>query len=250
MCLKSKKLISKCRSSTSYGEKNLTAKNSTSYCVTSELVHNIEDVVVGDSQDFEESDEDMAIKRTIRVDLIVAEDNVIELKPKSRKCLFRSEPNSEYFNVYTKDLCKIDCRIKRSLMFCKCVPFFYAIPNVETCDIKGMICLSESQWYNTSSCECPNLCEEVIYTRISTEKDNTGPSFSGVTIFLQFSKTRIIRSVLFNFNDLLVGLGGCVSFFLGFSFLTGVELFYSTFECVIEFIINIFQSRKRNISSY
>lgn len=39
--------------------------------------------------------------------------------------------------------------------------------------------------------------------------------------------------------DLLVGFGGAVALFLGFSFLTGVELIYFVIEYLLELIINL-----------
>jgi hypothetical protein len=80
-----------------------------------------------------------------------------------------------------------------------------------------------------------------------------------LTIDLVFPKTRILRSVLFNLTDLIgeiemkkslkfhevlstVGFGGAVALFLGFSFLTGIELVYFVIEFILELFVNLISS--------
>lgn len=75
-----------------------------------------------------------------------------------------------FFQVYTINLCKIDCRIKHALKLCGCIPFFYAIPNVKICDVDGMFCLSKTTWHVLTSCECPSLCETIIMTKVSKKE--------------------------------------------------------------------------------
>lgn len=44
------------------------------------------------------------------------------------------------------------------------------------------------------------------------------------------------------FSSISVGFGGAVALFLGFSFLTGVELIYFVIEYLLELIINLIKS--------
>lgn len=53
----------------------------------------------GDDQDYETLQGTLIIERVIKIEQIVSEAEVKELKPKSRKCLFSSEPQSKYFDV-------------------------------------------------------------------------------------------------------------------------------------------------------
>jgi Amiloride-sensitive sodium channel len=42
-----------------------------------------------------------------------------------RHCRFPYESNLTYFPIYTYNLCRQDCRIKKFLEQCGCIPFFY-----------------------------------------------------------------------------------------------------------------------------
>lgn len=116
------------------------------------------------------------------------------------------------------------CRINRALEFCKCVPFFYTIKSVKFCDIDGLLCLSKTEWFNASSCNCMNLCESTMLTKLSSRfviicflrvftNYYLKPFFHFVqqnlqfdrmlTIDLLFPKIRIERTVVFDFDDLL-----------------------------------------------
>lgn len=55
----------------------------------------------------------------------IASDSLRALSITRRKCLFFEEQYLEFFPVYTKNLCHIDCRIRAALRSCGCVPFFY-----------------------------------------------------------------------------------------------------------------------------
>lgn len=89
----------------------------------------------------------------------------------SRKChlIGRLTPQ-----VYSTNLCKIDCRIKSALKLCNCIPFFYTVPKVKVCDVDGMLCLAgpsnNNTWYDTRDCECMNLCETTIMTKVSSKE--------------------------------------------------------------------------------
>ncbi|CAO1413601.1 unnamed protein product, partial [Diamesa tonsa] len=194
-------------------------------------IHNEEEVTSGDDSMFEVLSGSLIIEVTLRLDEIIAHDELYDLKPKSRKCLFYNEPQSKYFDAYTPNLCKISCRIKKVLRLCGCVPFFYPIVGLKVCSPKEHGCLSNiTKWYDVNDeCQCQNLCEQVILTRVASNAQDL--SFDRLlTVDMVFPKTRIKRSVLFAFDDLVVGFGGAAALFLGFSFLSGVELFYFTIE--------------------
>jgi hypothetical protein len=56
-------------------------------------------VISGDSNNFEELFGTKIVERIVKVDQIISEPEVRNLKPKSRKCLFPDEPQSKYFDV-------------------------------------------------------------------------------------------------------------------------------------------------------
>lgn len=159
------------------------------------------------------------------------------------------------------------CRINQALKLCGCVPFFYAVSGLKYCGVHGLICLSEHPWYNTTNCECMSLCESVMYTTIATRFQNL--KFDRMlNVDISFPKTIIKRSVLFDFFDLVgkfpfttknkyfksikiftVSFGGSVALFLGFSFLTGVELIYFIIEHIIDLIIKLIKKFSTHIIS-
>ena len=63
------------------------------------FINNEEEVTTGDDTMFELLSKSFIIEVTLRIDEIVASDELKTLKPKSRKCLFYNEPQSKYFDV-------------------------------------------------------------------------------------------------------------------------------------------------------
>lgn len=53
----------------------------------------------GDDSDHELLQGTIIVERVMKIEQIISEPEVITFKPKSRKCLFSTEPQSEYFNV-------------------------------------------------------------------------------------------------------------------------------------------------------
>lgn len=93
-----------------------------------------------------------------------------------------SHPNTSailiflFSQIYTQNLCKIDCRIKRAKTSCGCVPHFYSFPfsskKIErTCNITELLCLARNRaWFNATECNCMNLCESMILTKLNTKQ--------------------------------------------------------------------------------
>lgn len=147
----------------------------------------------GDDLDYVELKGTNIKERSVKMDQVIADPAIRKFKPKSRKCRFVDEPSSEYFDViftqinlkflisfnskiYTQNLCKIDCRIKRSKKFCGCTPYFYSLPlsskrPERVCNITEMLCLFRNkEWFNATSCNCMNLCESTLLTKLSTKQ--------------------------------------------------------------------------------
>lgn len=55
--------------------------------------------------DFEILHGTLIVERVMKIEQIVSEPRVRELKPKSRKCLFSDEPQSKYFDVIKHFYC-------------------------------------------------------------------------------------------------------------------------------------------------
>jgi acid-sensing ion channel, other len=196
--------------------------------------------------------------RTLRYEEIKSDSDVRKIEIKGRRCLFTDESNGNYYQNYTKNLCKMSCRIQNALNKCGCVPYFYPLIKEKKCNLNGMICLSNTNWTDVSSCKCLEMCDSVIFTSLENKiaKDNFDPKVEFKIILPQ---TIYKRSVLFDFADLIgknyfkfskikirdfnviysVGLGGSLALFLGFSFLSAAEIFYFILEYILEIIIEV-----------
>ncbi|XP_058827941.1 uncharacterized protein LOC131687868 [Topomyia yanbarensis] len=144
------------------------------------------------------------VEVTLWVDQIVASDSLKYISPARRKCIYHHE-SSSYFKLHTPNLCKIDCRIKKALEMCRCIPFFYNIPNLVKCNASGMVCLSRKfhYWYD-GSCNCVEQCESTKFTQRSIKVTKPDAQLnSQLSVEMLFSKKRMKRSVLFSLSDLI-----------------------------------------------
>lgn len=66
----------------------------------------------------------------LEVSLMVSSEKLTDMSPDRRKCLFESESPLNGVNFYTKNMCKMECRIRAALSKCKCIPFFYVIGTI------------------------------------------------------------------------------------------------------------------------
>jgi hypothetical protein len=64
-----------------------------------QYVNNFDEVMSGDDNDFEVLSGTQIVERIVKLDQIISEPDVIKIKPKSRKCLFDTEPQSGYYDV-------------------------------------------------------------------------------------------------------------------------------------------------------
>lgn len=96
-----------------------------------QFLHDVNDVITGNAT------------KTLRRDLIdnrmyfmkinihetVSSKQLRSLNADRRKCYFYDETPLKYFDIYTENLCRIECRIDVAIKWCKCVPFFYSVGN-------------------------------------------------------------------------------------------------------------------------
>lgn len=58
--------------------------------------------------------------------IIMSQEDIKSLFEFQRKCKFSDESALDYFpQIYSRDLCLYECRMKKFLDLCKCIPFFY-----------------------------------------------------------------------------------------------------------------------------
>lgn len=98
--------------------------------------------------------------------MIKSQERTRQLFEFQRKCKFEEESTLTYFpQIYTQDLCRMDCRMRKYLEICDCLSFFYKRKGVQSvleilnnwrtsfltlkvysdikCDIKGLKCIAD-----------------------------------------------------------------------------------------------------------
>lgn len=146
---------------------------------------------------------------------ISSSDSLRAVSIKRRNCLYFEEKVLDFFPVYTKNLCRINCRIRAALQLCGCVPFFYnlskhfpikhwnlkffnwilsIIDSTEPiCKSAGLYCLSKSNWYS-QECNCYPLCDNIYFVVTFSEK-----VVSLIILIILIFWCRTFLSVLFVF---------------------------------------------------
>ncbi|XP_073830574.1 amiloride-sensitive sodium channel pickpocket 23 [Musca autumnalis] len=159
-------------------------------------------------------------------------DDARQLSIGQRKCIFHDEIKLKYFpEEYTFSSCMKECRMKKAIKLCKCLPPFYKpVANVKMCGLSELDCLTDyrNNITNIKDCmQCELSCSKTVYNIEKLIKNIERPDAPGVLVeFLTWPIIRYKREVLFGWVDLLVSFGGIASLFLGFSLLSGVEIIY------------------------
>jgi len=91
----------------------------------------------------EDAEQKSYISVTLVPVIIRAQENVRNLFEFQRKCRFNEESSLTYFpRIYTRDLCRLDCRMRKFLQICNCLPFFYKRRASDArCNKQGLKCI-------------------------------------------------------------------------------------------------------------
>ncbi|KAL1508957.1 hypothetical protein ABEB36_003770 [Hypothenemus hampei] len=181
-------------------------------------------------------------------------DDIRYLTPNQRNCNFYDEPTTTNMLIYSTSICFMECRYRIAKDKCGCKPFFYNFfgKKGESCDLKGMLCLSKiSYLFNQSSkligCNCPQPCNLMVYLRQIPKKTIWNHQFFDERITFRWGlippTTKYHRKILFGIQELTVSLGGALSLFLGISFISVIETIYLICENLFYYIQN-----KRNVT--
>ncbi|XP_029165018.1 sodium channel protein Nach-like [Nylanderia fulva] len=190
--------------------------------------------------------------------------DIIETFPiNQRNCIFAEEILTSG-KTYTYSDCIVDCKINDMLELCKCRPFFFPSrgekENMQRiCTNKDLPCLSKhkSKWWTVFPHEnkeeimpnsewalhchnCYPACDDTGYdVRSSMSYMSTGEhrtellmnynvTDQGVlhVFFSKYGTIRLKQDVIYYWYELLSDIGGICGVFIGFSFITIVELLY------------------------
>ncbi|XP_052567592.1 sodium channel protein Nach [Culex pipiens pallens] len=180
-------------------------------------------------------DENFAIDFLISMKQTYTTEDARQLSIGQRKCIFPDEVQLRYYqDDYTFSGCMKECRLKKCLKYCGCIPPFYAPPvkSLRQCVASELPCLAANVGNITSIGGCQHCelgCHNTVYdiekySKVMTTEAGKEPV---VTIeYLTWPVIRYKREVLFGWVDLLVSFGGIAGLFLGFSLLSGVEIIY------------------------
>lgn len=172
-----------------------------------------------------------------------------------RQCMFASEANLSYYNIYSKNNCEMECSSKTTEELCGCT--LYYMPRKfnngsKICNRKKASCY-ESVLYKIAhsvdekySCNyCLPACFEINYGReISSSKLGTGDFLTAETIpssdvnyirdnlaiihifFIDNAYGGYTKSELIGFTEFLSNTGGLLGLFMGFSVISLIEIIY------------------------
>ncbi|KAF9411727.1 hypothetical protein HW555_009556 [Spodoptera exigua] len=174
-----------------------------------------------------------------------------------RQCYFPDERYLKYFNIYTASNCMIECLSNITYQLCGCVNFY--MPHSSSnriCTQYDDNCVQnarETMLHRESSqedyvCHCLPSCNSVDYDAEILKTDfnlqkligtidkiyklpdkNELESYNYSKLEIYFKKPRFLsmrRSELFGIIDFLANCGGLLGLFLGFSFLSLMEIIY------------------------
>ncbi|XP_062704241.1 uncharacterized protein LOC109411164 [Aedes albopictus] len=153
-------------------------------------VHSEDEVMMASNIIKTEMKDSEQIEMVLWVEQIVSSSNLKHLTPARRKCVYPYETTS-YYKLHTPNLCKMDCRIRKALQACDCIPYFYNI---------GKHLIKKSIVSNLNS---------IIYPKLKMASENVMPP----ECFENY-----------------VSFGGAAALFLGCSFLSGIEFIYFFLE--------------------
>ncbi|XP_053997452.1 pickpocket protein 19-like isoform X1 [Hylaeus anthracinus] len=175
------------------------------------------------------------------ISAIKTDPTVKELQISQRKCKFHNDGGLKTWPVYTRNMCKMECRMRVIEDRCKCRPHFARpIEGVNVCNAEQLRCIGKITKdlflfeHTPYFCDCDPNCDLVTY-QIS-EKDvnelNQVPTNSSfVNLIVELPQIVYHRSLMFGFTDFLTGVGGAAGLFLGASVLSFVEIiYYGTFH--------------------
>ncbi|KAK5641660.1 hypothetical protein RI129_010207 [Pyrocoelia pectoralis] len=200
----------------------------------------------------------------IKPDMMTTSDGLKDYHPHRRQCYFEHERQLRFYQVYTQKNCEVECLTNYTLDYCGCVS--YHMPhdeNTKLCSSGKTLCVyqasvsllmddinnkftTDAQERNSTGhqeCDCLQACTSLTYNSENSQaefawykvfeatKANfqglTGANLTSVTLFfkeMQFITSE--RNELYGPTDFLANCGGLLGLFMGFSFLSVIEIVY------------------------
>ncbi|KAI4503005.1 hypothetical protein M0802_002049 [Mischocyttarus mexicanus] len=146
-----------------------------------------------------------------------ASKNILTIPRRKRKCFFTTERNLRYYRTYTQRNCILECEANFTQKMCNCVQYYMPkSSNTTICGKKDDACATTAR----------RAMEVILYDDNQlnfTEIEN----MAVVHIFFVESQfTKSMKNELFGFTEFLSSTGGLLGLFMGFSFLSFMEILY------------------------
>ncbi|XP_076678005.1 pickpocket protein 28 [Andrena cerasifolii] len=192
-----------------------------------------------------------------------ASKSIISVPQRKRKCFFTSERKLRYYRTYTQKNCVLECEANFTQKICHCVQYYMPkSSNTPICEKKDDACATDARramelkLYDdesgitsinaseTRSCNCYPGCFEINYN-VEISQSKLVPNFNIAENYVKTSKkyftenmavvhlffvdsqfTKYMKNELFGFTEFLSSTGGLLGLFMGFSFLSLVEIIY------------------------
>ncbi|XP_035735127.1 pickpocket protein 28-like [Vespa mandarinia] len=188
-----------------------------------------------------------------------ASKSIISIPQRKRKCFFTSERKLRYYRTYTQRNCILECEANFTQKMCHCVQYYMPkSSNTTICGKKDDQCATtarramEIKLYDDNqlniteipSCNCWPGCFELSYNLeisdskllnnfdiqeqyIKKSRKYFTENMAVVHIFFVESQfTKSMKNELFGFTEFLSSTGGLLGLFMGFSFLSVMEILY------------------------
>ncbi|XP_016929099.1 pickpocket protein 28 [Drosophila suzukii] len=191
---------------------------------------------------------------------VVSTDNLHEITPDKRQCLFDDERSLRFFRSYSQSNCQTECLANFTISKCGCAKFWMPKPvGTPVCGLSDITCYTSAQdelytlLQNQTmaksvddrvdiSCNCLPACTSLEYNfEISRAKydvaktirafreeyEHTDAIGSRLSVyFKEHQFTAIKRTILFGVSTLISNCGGICGLFMGISCLSFLELIY------------------------
>ncbi|XP_024889162.1 pickpocket protein 28-like isoform X1 [Temnothorax curvispinosus] len=196
----------------------------------------------------------------VRPRISTANPAIISIPQRKRKCFFTAERKLRYYRTYTQRNCILECEANFTQQLCDCVQYYMPkSSNTPICGKKDEPCAKrarramEVKLYDEDltsnitkipSCNCWPGCFEISY-RVELSQNKLIPNFqidkrymkkdinyftenmAVVHLFFVDSQfTKYVKNELFGFIEFLSSTGGLLGLFMGFSFLSFMEILY------------------------
>lgn len=188
------------------------------------------------------------IQVMIKPEIIRTDESLRSLEADKRGCYFEGEKKLEYFKVYTKKNCELECfsEILRNHKTLNCTAY-YAVRDqeMEICDYRREWAVQLRHYYvlrNKSQCHCLDECNSVRYNVEVISQLVKSRETSIEFVFKDIDIVPLMRYMPLTFSVFLAQSGGLMGLFAGISVLSIFELFYFA---TLRWIVNVWRSCRK-----